>query len=99
MKLESEYAGDSAWNRFLEAHRNSPMSGETFDASVDDDYGLTSSRATEFLDVAISYFGRAHIESWIRNELEILDGESPLACMRNPKLHQRLQVYMMQLPC
>lgn len=95
--LEDEYAGDERWNRFVQAHRQSPKSGECFDASMHDSYGL-SAGAFDMLLVAYSYFGSPHISDWIGSPLELLGNESPLSCMEDPQLHNRIRVYLMQLP-
>jgi hypothetical protein len=99
MPLEDYYSGDNAWSQFLAAHRSDPLSGDRFDPQSDMPGENSKEGNADLLTVAVSYFGRKQLTTWLDTVIEELDDQSPRACILDHKLHLRLRTYLMQLPC
>jgi hypothetical protein len=99
LPIEDYYSGDDAWLRFVNAHCESPMSGERYDPLIDQPIAGTSTDVVDLLVVAVSYFGRQHMKDWLTTPIDELEGKAPISCLEDTSLQRRLRTYMMQLPC
>jgi hypothetical protein len=101
MGLELYYAGDSAWNLFVLAHREQSMYGDAFNHVDFKFLPPMGPEVSEILEVAVSYFGTERTKSWLAEVVPALEGETPDACLfENASLAMiiRMREYLLRLP-
>ncbi|EOI3570304.1 MULTISPECIES: hypothetical protein [Cronobacter] len=92
-KLEAEYPGDDEWELFYRVYESMYQSHEIMKLAAE----LEGRK-----DIAVVIYGLLGEEEcfeWIHKKIPILDGLTPLACIKSVSLMRRLKTALMRMPC